>query len=205
MAFPSLTEVKKGIAAFQQHEKRDAMYRTATFLVNNYWGSPSKVADSLGVLLLTWNNALYRYGIFDFDKLQECLSNNRPLLNKYRELNILKYSSDADEEVRHLFEDFLDALQISEGKKAGIRSPVAAAKALHLLAPNFFPLWDAKIAREYGCSYSNNPAEKYLLFLKKTKEMAERLQSGLKGQASGKTLLKLIDEYNYAKYTKGWV
>jgi hypothetical protein len=26
-----------------------------------------------------------------------------------------------------------------------------------------------------------------------------------KVNVDGKTLLKLIDEYNYAKYTKGWV
>ena len=33
--------------------------------------------------------------------------------------------------------------------------------------------------------------------------MARSLQSVVCPE--GKTLLKLIDEYNYAKYTKGWI
>lgn len=62
-----------------------------------------------------------------------------------------------------------------------------------------------KIARAYGCHYSYNPSEKYLSFIKLCKLIAVTLQPAINGQEMGKTLLKLIDEYNYAKYTKGWV
>src|ERR1051325_5999064 len=48
--------------------------------------------------------------------------------------------------------EFLDALRICEGKKKGVGSPVGVAKALHLLAPGFFPLWDEKIAKAYRLS-----------------------------------------------------
>jgi hypothetical protein len=164
------------------------------------------MADSLGVLLLTWNQALYRYGVFDFDRLERCISDNMPLLDRFRKANILDYSPDDDEVIEHLFEEFREALQIRAGKKKGVRSPVAVAKALHLLAPEFFPLWDYKIAKEHGYNYSHNPKEKYLLFLKKSKEMVEKLLPYVKTEAlEKKTLLKLIDEYNYAKYTKNWV
>lgn len=182
------------------------MYKTATFLVEHFWGSCQEMADSLGVLLLTWNQALYRYGIFDFDKLENCISDNMNSLDRFRKESILNYSPDKDEAIEHLFEEFLAALQISRGKKKGVKSPVATAKALHLLAPEFFPLWDYKIARAYRHNYSHNPQEKYLLFLRTSKELLEKLRPHVKAQAlKNKTLLKLIDEYNYAKYTKGWV
>ena len=205
MEIPSALEFQKGYLAFQQYEKRDAMYKTATFLVDHFWGKPSEMADSLGVLLLTWNQAFYRYGLFDFDKLEECISNNQELLDRYRERSILSYSFGDDQPIRYLFQQFLAALQICEGKKAGTKSPVGVSKALHLLARAFFPLWDAQIARAYDCHYAYKPTDKYLMFVGKMKQMAEELQHGVDSQPTGKTLLKLIDEYNYARYTKGWV
>ncbi|HEX8145288.1 MAG TPA: hypothetical protein VF553_22160 [Pyrinomonadaceae bacterium] len=205
MSTPISVDFKKGYLAFQKREKRDSMYRTATFLVDHFWGKSAEIADSLGVLLLTWNHAFYRYGIFDFDKLEDCISKNLPLLDKYRNSSISNYTSADDKAIEHLFQHFLNALRINDGKKKGQKSPVAVAKALHLLAPDFFPLWDYKIAQAYGCAYSSNPAEKYLVFFRKSKDMAERLQSSLNPKAMGKTLLKLIDEYNYAKYTRGWI
>jgi len=205
MNTPILASFKKGYLAFQKREKRDSMYRTATFLVAHFWGKPAEMADSLGVLLLTWNHAFYRYGIFDFDKLEACISKNLSSLDKYRNSSILNYTSADDKAIEHLFQQFLDALRIHAGKKKGQKSAVGVAKALHLLAPDFFPLWDYEIARAYGCAYSSNPAEKYLVFFRKSKEMAEKLQFSVDAKAMGKTLLKLIDEYNYAKYTRGWI
>lgn len=157
------------------------------------------------MLLLTWNHAFYRYGIFDFNKLEDCISNNLSSLDKYRNSSILNYTSADDKAIEHLFQQFLDALRIHDGKKKGQKSPVAVAKALHLLAPDFFPLWDYKIARAYGCAYSSNPAEKYLIFFRKSKEIAGKLQPSVNPELMGKTLLKLIDEYNYAKYTRDWI
>ena len=206
MKIPTPNQFEKGYLAFQRHEGRDSMYRTATFLVEHFWGKPQEMADSLGVLLLTWNQALYRYGIFDFDKLEECISSNMRLLEKYRKSNILDYLLDDDRNIKHLFSECCSALRICAGSKKGTKSPVAVAKALHLLAPNFFPLWDYKIAKAYGYSYSYNPEEKYLLFLQQTKGMVEGLGSSVNSKAlRKKTLLKLIDEYNYARYTKNWV
>ena len=200
------TQFERGYRAFQRHEGRDSTYRTATFLVEHFWESPREMADSLGVLLLTWNQALYRYGIFDFDRLEECISSNLPLLREFRKSNILGYSTDDDRNIKHLFDEFSTALKIRAGTKKGTRSPVAVAKALHLVAPDFFPLWDHKIAKAYGYAYSYNPEEKYLSFLRETREIVARLQSSVNPESlKKKTFLKLIDEYNYAKYTKGWI
>lgn len=192
-------ELIAGYKAFQEHERRDAMYKTATFLVTHYWESAKEMADGLGVLLLTWNQAFYRYGLLDFFVLENCISQNQQMLNSFRNRNILSYKPEDNEAINNLYSQFLMALQIAEGRMKGRKSPVAVAKALHLLAPAFFPLWDDKIAREYDCRYQ------YISFIQKMKGLVEILTPEIDLQNSEKTLLKLIDEYNYARFTKGWI
>jgi len=102
-----------------------------------------------------------------------------------------------------MFAKFLEALKIDSGKKQGTKSPVSVAKALHLLAPNFFPLWDDKIARAYKCYYNDRPADKYVSFCKLTKNMVDVLNRCI--NRPDKTIIKLIDEYNYSKHTKKWI
>lgn len=205
MTTPSSNELERGYRAFQEHERRDSMYRVAAFLVKHFWGKPAEMADGLGVLLLTWNQAHYRYGSFDFDELEQCIASNLNLLAEYRKRNIFSYSPVDDEQIAALFQQFLLALRICEGGRANSKSPVAVAKGLHLLAPDFFPLWDLQIARAYQCKYESQPAKKYLLFMGKMKQMAQALQDSVNSNETGKTLVKLIDEYNYSKYTKHWI
>jgi len=284
MDIPSREEFLKGCEEFEKHDKRDAMYEVATFLVSFYWGKPSKMTDGLGVLLLTWNQAFYRYGVFDFDKLEKCITDNLSKIESFKKRDIFKLSSSDEEDIKDLFAKFLEALQIdtirfsnknekrdtkkdlgnflrnigieyedsdnletfynsiknnqkiknsveftskkeSNSKKNYIelkisklgrkervileslvlikRSPVSVTKALHLLAHDFFPLWDEKIARAYGCYYDVDPAEKYVSFCKRIKTVADKIKSYV--DPSYKPLIKLIDEYNYSKYTKGWI
>jgi len=279
---PTKDEFIKGIKEFEKHEKRDAMYKVATFLISHFWGNPSDMADGLGVLLLTWNQAFYRYGAFNFDNLERCISRNFQKIENFRNRDISTLSNSDEDDIRNLFNQFLEALQIdiikfSEGNKkrytkkdfeellmaweicykAGelktiyesirnnpriknaiefirgdkkeyiqiiiskledtekhhlssknliMRSPVAVSKALHLLAPKFFPLWDDRIAKAYGCYYNNDPAEKYIQFMKLMKKLVEVVRYYIDFQdLHNRTLLKLIDEYNYSKYTKEWI
>ncbi len=203
MNIPNREEFLKGCEEFEKHEKRDAMYKVATFFISHFWGKPSDVADGLGVLLLTWNQAFYRYGIFDFDKLEKSITNNLQKIENFRNRDIFSLSSSDEDDIEQLFNDFLESLQIASGKKQGTKSPVAVAKALHLLAPRFFPLWDDKIARAYGCYYNEQPAEKYVSFCKITKTIADKVKNYISRR--DKTLIKLIDEYNYSKYTQRWI
>lgn len=200
---PSRDEFVRGCQQYEAHEKRDAMYRVATFLVSHFWGSPADMADGLGVLLLTWNNAFYRYGLFDFDELERAIANNMNTLDALRHRDILSFSGADEKKVEELFPTFLQALQILDGTAKGRKSPVGASKALHLLAPAFFPLWDAKIADAYGCAYYHDPVKQYIRFCRITRQIAEAVQDYMPIQ--GKTLVRLIDEYNYSKYTQGWI
>lgn len=164
MHVPTQQELLAGIREFENRESRDAMYKVSSFIVKNYWNDPEGIANGLGVLLLTWNSAFYRYARFDFDKLELCLKENWKMIDKFRHRNILGLSSSDQNDVQKLFNSFLMASALSSGKNKGRKSPVSIAKVLHLLAPDFFTIWDAKIARAYGCYYSKDASKKYLEF-----------------------------------------
>jgi hypothetical protein len=201
---PNPDEFIRGFRAFRTNEPRDAMYKVATFLISHFWGHYTNMTNALGVLLLTWNQACYRYGSFSYDALEDCLRESWPDIETFRQRDIFSLSETDKQETRALFDKFLKALQIAAGKSQGRKSPVAVSKALHLLAPKFFPLWDDKIARGYSCHYSKHPTEKYYAFSGKIKAVAE-VVSEYEGLPEDVTILKLIDEYNYAKYTKKWI
>lgn len=205
MSLPTIEEINIGSREFELHEVRDAMYKVARFLIGHFWGQPSEMANGLGVLLLTWNQAFYRYGQFDFYELEKCITSNMERLTRYKSKNIAEYVEEDRPYIEELFISFLDALTIRKDGRAGRKSPVAAAKALHLLAPHFFPLWDHKISKAYKCNYSHAPVEAYMRFFRLSYDMAGALQSAAQLPTNGKSLLKMIDEYNYAEYTKKWV
>lgn len=203
MNYPNQADFLKGCQEFEKHEKRDAMYRVATFLVSHYWGQPPSMANGLGVLLLTWNQAFYRYGVFDFDKLEDVIIKYLPILEEYRSRDIFSLSISEERVITNLFNKFLEALRVVNKSGKIRRSPVAVAKTLHLLAPHFFPIWDKKIACAYGCNYDVDPEKKYFKFCEITRCMASEVKGYI--ITSDKSLLKRIDEYNYSKYTKGWI
>jgi hypothetical protein len=202
---PTPTQFRLGVLAFRRHEARDAMYRVASFLVAHFWGQPRELADGVGVLLLTWNQAHYRYGAPDLKRFENFLVRNAQALQQLRGREISTLSAADNVAVDSLFTSALDALEIREGRSKGRRSPVAVVKALHLLAPRFFPLWDTAIARAYSCSYSRDPVVQYVRFMGLSKDLVTELRSTITPLLDGKTPLKVLDEYNYAKYTKGWV
>jgi len=112
MNIPNREEFFKGCEEFEKYEKRDAMYKVATFLVSHFWRKPADMANGLGVLLLTWNQAFYRYGIFDFDKLEECIIDNLQKIESFRNRDILSLSNSDEKDIKDLFAKFLEALQI---------------------------------------------------------------------------------------------
>lgn len=93
---------------------------------------------------------------------------------------------------------------------------VAASKVLHMINPCLFIMWDTSICEAYGVKKS--PSEYVYDFIPLMKLKAnEVLQSYMDAKKCtrqealnaivnfkpGKTLAKLLDEYNYIKYTRG--
>jgi hypothetical protein len=193
------------------------MYRISVLLIDQTWGSPGEVADALGVILLTWNQAFYRYGAPDFDRIESMLQASQNELDRYRESNLLHLSDEELEGSMSLFEEMLEATSIRMINAHEVRrSPVSAAKALHALAPRVFPIWDDTIRTRLGYGGSSRTAaQQYVRFMRSCRDSlielsAEQSLKELEAELSKlgrfpKTILKFLDEYFYALYTKRWI
>ena len=199
----NVDDLDKGNRAFEEFEGRDSMYRVTTFLLDLWWGQYAEMVDALTVLLLTWNSAFYRYGIFDQNQLEACLRQHWEIVDRFRKRDIVSFNAQDEEYLQVLFIALLESLRISDGSSKGRRSPVAVAKTLHLLAPSFLPIWDQKIAKTYGCPYQSNAVEAYIRFSRIIRKLA--IQLAPLSITAEKSLIKRIDEFNYAKYTKNWI
>jgi hypothetical protein len=201
-----LTELQRGCREFEVAEPRDSMYRVSRFLLQQWWGDSKKLVDALGVLLLTWNSAFYRYGAFDESLVETCLDENSATIQAFADREIDSFGEGDYSAVERLFLTFHRALGHADGKG---ESPVGTGKALHLLAPNFFPIWDGYIAEAYNCPFTNEfPQVAYFVFCGRMRKIAIELKEELAEAdvAIGawllqKPLLKRIDEYNYVTFT----
>lgn len=207
-----------GCKRYIKNEPRDLIYKIATRIVSQYWGEPSEVADGITILLSSWNAVFYRGTLPDVDQLGRSILKRNRELEEFRSRDIESLTTDDNDSIEEIFSEFKIALR--RGGKRPAESPVSAAKALHLIAPNYFPLWDNAIAEGYGCRAMKS--EDYAHFMYKMREVAEGVirsyikeHGGDKAQALRKIwelyplkipekegkLLKWIDEYNYVKYT----
>jgi len=193
---PTWEQLERSRTLLQEYEPRDLFYRTATELVALALDGKTKlsVAESLAVLLQTWNAPYYRFHPFDserFAALETVLSSQRSTLDEFRTRSIATMTTYDFHIIAYLFTAFELVL-----------GPVGAAKGLHLLAPEFFPLWDREITKAYRINVGapgTNSAE-YVRFMTIVVKQITQLVSN--GPCVG--LLKRIDEYNYCRFTKGW-
>ncbi len=203
---PDREEFIKKLELYEKNEARRTVYFEALNHIAQNWNNPPGMAAGTRILLHSWHWNFYRFGDFDCTLLQNCLDRNLLDINSLRYRHISSLSVDDENKIKELFEQFLAAL---EGGKR--KSPVAVAKALHLLAPDFFPLWDNDIALEYGYVWGGIAntlfaASDYVSFCHKMKEMAANMSNYVSHQ-DDRSLLKRIDEYNFAKFSKfavGW-
>jgi hypothetical protein len=187
--------MKAARKAYQEWEPRDVFYRTATVLVGLALRNeiPITLAESLAVLLQTWNKNFYRFhkefNAAHFEEITGVLQSYQNLLTECRERCIEDLRPDDEERLFPLFAAF-----------EAVLGPVGSAKALHLLAPRFFPIWDTKIAQHYGLglSVSGSKKQKYWRFMLITQGQCLVLR---RAHWNGDNSLKAIDEYNYCKYT----
>jgi hypothetical protein len=202
----SLTQLERGCREFEAAEPRDSMYRVSRFLLQQWWGDSKKLVDALSVLLLTWNSAFYRYGAFDESLVEAWLNENSSAIVAFGKREIDSFGEADYSKVERLFLTFQRALGHADAKG---ESPVGTAKALHLLAPSFFPIWDGYIAEAYNCPFTNEfPQVAYFVFCGRMREIAIGLQKELaetdftmRAWLLQKPLLKRIDEYSYVTFT----
>ena len=197
---PTEAEFKAAISAYRQHESRGPVYFRALERIKAGWGDATAMADGTGLLLKSWHNVFYRFGPFDPARLTACIETNMELLSSLHERTIDSLSPNDESIVRRLFYDFTDA--VKGGRNGEQESTVATAKALHLLAPALLPLWDNPIAGAYGQFPMR--AHNYIGFCWQMKALAEALRPYIPSPDDC-TVLKRLDEFNYAVYTQRWV
>jgi hypothetical protein len=195
---PSKEELERAHELFVEGELRDLFYRAATELVDLSFRNRSSltVTEALAVLLQTWNRAYYQYHPAKpahFADIEDLLARHRRVLARFRERSIDELEPRDEPKLGSIFNDFEHLL-----------GPVGAAKALHLLAPRTFPLWDRAIAKAYGLALGlrGTNSTRYLSFMTTCRRQSHAL-GGEKGL--GHNPLKALDEYNYCRFTKGWL
>jgi hypothetical protein len=193
---PSWKDIEKARKAFEENEPRDLFYRVATLLVDQaIKGNPKlSITDAVAALLQTWNRNYYRYHEFDaahYNEISRVIQDHPEVVSNLRQRNIGSLTTGDEPIVLSVFTDFEEVLD-----------PVGAAKCLHLLAPDFFPLWDRAIAEAYGIYLGKRGknGKKYYRFMEITRNQVLRLRKDGKGK---KHLVKSIDEFNYCRYTLG--
>jgi len=198
MPAPSIQDLEKAREAFLENEPRDLFYRVATELIRFSIEGKTQIAlpEALSVLLQTWNGPYYRYRRFDnqhYTDICNLLEQQRVSVFRFRERSILSLAKSDLSNIIEIFDEFERVL-----------GPVGASKSLHLLAPEFFPLWDRAIARAYkvGLRPVGANAANYLKFILSIRQQCKQLQEL---STPRQNLLKSIDEYNYCHFSKGWI
>jgi hypothetical protein len=180
-------------AAYEANEPRDLFYRVALSLIEQVRQGSGLVTmpEALAVLLQTWNRTYYQrqrvaFDAAHFDAIDRLLLENASPLAGYWERSIDSLDAGDEPGVRQVFADF-----------ARVLGPVGAAKALHLLAPRFFALWDNKIAdKGYGLYDRGNRA--YWLLMRCVQAQV-RMVGG--DDALGRNPIKAIDELAFCRFT----
>lgn len=180
-------------------EPRAFCYDLATQFINqakdndiNDWYNDTNTIKGILLLLFTWNFAAKETKKLNFRNVGQLIKNNK------NELKILeKYSIETvDEHAWPLIKDVF-------GKFKMLLGQTGASKALSLLNPALFVMWDTRIRARLtkllipGIMNGKYP-EHYVIFLKGIQKIIKEYH--IKDKLPlGSIVAKKVDEYNYAK------
>jgi hypothetical protein len=176
------------------------------------WLSPSVPFGEVELLfgfIKSWD----RFFQGDKDLFLEIYKEIFPLINRVRNDKIEEtvFSDELATEIRRAFD------RVADCTGGGRYESTDASKILHTLVPGFFIMWDDKIKNETVQGGSNGAVYALKFLPKMQRELNEAIGSCMKHRqisradatrnicdaCHGNTLAKLVDEYNYVKYTKG--
>ncbi len=179
-------------------EPRYFCYELATELINkaktntDNWYRDVNTIKGILLLLFTWNFAARETKKLNFGNVGKVLQECEQELKELETYTIENIDAKVEEKIKKVF-----------GKFKELMGQTGASKALSLLNPNLFVMWDTKIRKRLnkklipGIDNGETP-EKYLKFLYGVKEILEnyRLKEKLSSPSS---IAKKIDEYHYVK------
>lgn len=188
---------------FMREEVRGFVYRLA---MEERQRSPE---NAILLLLIVWNVKAYKDHIATgwltfLQKHKKALEdgimaiNNDPRLSALRDANLRAINIPQNRHsIKECFEHFMRIDRVG---------PTGVSKALHVLMPNLFVMWDDRIRSAYRCA-GNGSEDGYLKFLQLMQGAASSLEESVWGnvcrQCDDFSIPKLLDEYNYVSYTLG--
>jgi hypothetical protein len=204
---------------YQRKEPREAVYQVASRIIDQCWAKRDydMLARATAALLVSWNARVHVGRTTPFDKLPGFIERHYLKLDRLRKLDLHEESTAFHD--LGLYRELLCLLKVKKKNKTSLYTPVGAAKALHILAPRYFPLWDRVIARKAGHTISMR-ADSYQRYGEEARLMVKRLVRAalhaslapsedaafvwLREQTCthclSKTWVKFADEYNYVRY-----
>lgn len=170
--------------------------------------SCNKLAEDIEYLLMKWNQRVP----VDEIKLRKTV---KQVANKVKTWDLVKMNLwNYHKEITEIFRIFVNTAKPDKNGKQK-KNYTSASKALHILNPKFFVMWDYKIRDGYGCCENE---EGYFNFLLRCQKEIEKIISTYESdypsgpeisqkiyEGPPKSIVKLLDEYNIAKYTKEWL
>ena len=204
-----------------------------TFL--NKWGCKIPFHDAatpkeviIDILLNNLKTGVPRLGgstirVATMELLLNNLKTKVPLLNRLRSATLLDV--DFDENRRRMIADCFNAVAMFGIRKGNISNEaVATSKLLHVaINPNLFVMWDREIQPVYVLQKKEiNTGFGYAeVFLQRIQRIAKQAVNEVMAEENlsradairsftdhcekKNSLAKIIDEYNYTKYTKKWL
>jgi len=185
-----------------KYKKLDSTYVTALQLFENKKLGNLNYSDVESVLrpyLLKWGRIGRVLGIKGCKRIGDKLREMDLQLTKLRQENLSPVTPDRmSSEFADIYDEIMNTKWKSEKGKTKRVGPTAASKALHLVAPNLFMMWDRAIRNDYV--FKENGAE-YAIFLVNMQTWLKELKTPIDAlqRQYGKTCTKIIDEYNWMK------
>lgn len=205
----------EGCRKFIERERRDSIYVAALSYAQQNKDSIPRQALAAEALLLSWNEAYYRgrkgarwhlIPLVNGD-LQEAFQANSSALEALRETELGKLTTKDLESIREVFRT------VASKQSIGL---TGASKALNVVVPDVFVMWDTGIREAYHVLHGSRDIDRpscYENFIATCNEIgsalianSERLVSqhpSFKQFGVRKSIAKMIDEVNYARFFLG--
>jgi hypothetical protein len=213
---------------FHESEPRDIAYVVSASIVSKDPDNINFILAGSRIIIMTWNIVIYQKLPRDVKlrlekDILDAYEESREDLKSFRGRRLENIDLDDNN-----IEDAIKNIFLKFSTKASIGS-TGASKILHLINPHVFMMWDTKIKKAYHKlhkrhrSYDENQktAECYLEFLKQSQEIIKTLLHNISEDNLWKehqksidkeffrvfsfreTILKMLDEVNYIRFTKG--
>jgi hypothetical protein len=183
----------------------------------------SRSPKDILVFLKEWNKRVK----IDLKKLRQAILNSEPILRRLRKRSILSVklndNINVNGEAKPLHDVIVELFEIFSKVSKARKNYKGSSKILHVLVPELFVMWDDTIRCAYGCRVMSEAeaGEKYFKFLKRVQRVAKEVIDSYRTEHNCGvneavkrirrnlyeegfyTLARLVDQYNFQKYTKG--